>query len=210
MRIRRPNDRVRRWLPVALVAIAVFVALAVALWRRPESIAVHARKLYECFEQNDAACLASYADDDERAFYALTSERLSGLLRDYIEPGLEAAKVEEAPRLDVSAGAGQAIVMGSYRSKAGDLFAFGLTVRQTDRGVRAHHLVSSLVLAAMQAKYRTGEGTGGQRLLGALRTGVREDRARLEALGIRGLYSNQRGRHLDWDAYSTEVRRLSR
>jgi hypothetical protein len=193
-----------RWL-VAIAALLLVVAVGRWAYLRffTNPMLRTAEDGINAIERGDGQALWAYVGATERANVCPNAGVLTNLLRQYVLPvyvGLKpTGRVDLAPMEDLQALSAER----HFWKKPGKQVAYALIVRVTDEGVQIPMLVSQLVMSAGMTKYyaqQPGESSSSAKVR-AYYQAVLRDKEQLKAIGMQGIYRNDREGPLTWDQY---------
>lgn len=190
---------------LAIVAAGLLFAVCFVFWPKTETLDSVARRASRCFQQKDANCLFELQTDEEIALYGLSPSQFEAILDSYVWRD-DAHFDEDSLRVtaDNSGRGGAAWTMTRSGTKE---YALGVNLARTEDGFRAPRLLATLVLMTQIGYSDKPTGLGREKMQAWVEIGKR-DKAKLESLGMKGVYRRPDVGFQTWDEWiaATEER----
>ncbi len=185
-----------------LVSVAICGFLLYKFWAGP-SVADLADRTTGCMASGNVKCIFDSILDREKKALALTPEKLSALLQNYILPSYEELKNAPEKRVLNIPDQGQVQVAWTWPSSRGGTMMFATTAVATPEGARTICTTQWMIYHAIEAKYRRSPKE--ETVLLYFR-GLERDNAYLSKLGIPGIYDTANDRVIEWKDVISHMR----
>ncbi len=171
----------KRNLWVALVLFWIVVLLVVWI-RRPMPLDRHAATVLEAWENRDTGTLLRYAFPEEVAANRLSEAKIGRMIDEVVRPRL--ARLHRKGKPILQNNGGQGIATQVFETSAGQEVAF--TADTYPVGAETLSPITDKLISVWIKSYLEATGTrfDAKSLHAAILRGLREDRARLERMGI--------------------------
>lgn len=191
------------------IALAMVATVAGIVWvRRPLSLEDAAAKLAACVKSEDVSCVQDYIDSNDRSAYSLDAAKIRWLLGELhrsMHPGAGGITIARQP--NVSIVVAQVPYISTQNEKH---FNLGLTVSDTEEGIKAPLFVTGLLLTMAYADSSATQPNAVTKL-DSWANFARDKGERWAEEGFPGIYRDPAEGMISWTDWETNCRqRLAR
>ena len=184
----------------SLLMVGLVAFLMTQLLRAPQDPAKVATAALDCTLEGDYECLWEHIPQTERDIYGINREQFIRIMSEYVEPTL--GKVKVVSRHTNMRGTGQATAEVEFILDNGQTRRFSVHTAKSPQGVITINLLASLVLGV---QFLEAPETPGTNKIQTWLTRVRQDRARLTQLGLKGVYRGPERGFETWDDWTARL-----
>lgn len=177
---------------LATVAIATTAICVYLLRPTPERIAA---KGVDCVASSNGQCVYDLMTEEERRAYGMTPEQINQVFAEIISPNLQPAD----SRTEILAFNGSVQASRAALTPSGQRTEIAASGMKLKEGIKSPVLLGMAFLSASMSEKETG--TGAELKFKCQKAFIQRHRARLEELGMKGLYRSPDEGLMTWDQW---------